>query len=550
MCLSSVGHDAVLPLRAEAALGFVAHEGLPDLSAGGLGENDSVDEAALGGYVGGGEGFAVFLYLPAPGGGAVVGGLDLTAEDDVGGSFRSHDGDLGLGPRENNVGSEGLAAHAEVRSSVGLADDYGDEGNGGFAVGVEHLGAVADDASEFLLGAGEVPGDVDEGDDGDVEGVAVADETAGLVGGVDVEAAGKVVGLVGYDAYNAAAHPAVAGEDVPGPEFLDFKEVSVVKNTAENVPHVVSLVGVGGNDVPEFHVLTERVVGCFLDGRSLEVVEGEVPEEFPDLGEAFVLGPGSEVGVAALGVVGHGAAEFFTGDFFAGDGLDDRGAGDVHDAGALHHEDVVGERRAVDGSSGGGAGDDRELGDDSAADGVAVEDVSVSVERVDCLLDTGSAAVVDAHHGASGGQGEVHDLADLGGVHLSERTAEYGEVLAVDVDFPPLYKTPAGDDTVGVVLGLLESEVGAPVTDEFVQLHKGAGVHKLLYALTGSPLSLRLLLLDRLRAASRLRFLPLLVKLLTELVYAAVCHVLYLPPFLLFAFLAVTEYLLQNLSGN
>ena len=550
MCLSSVGHDAVLPLRAEAALGLVAHKGLPDLPSGGLGEYDTVHEAPLGGDVGGGEGFAVFLDLPAPGGGAVLGGLDLTAEDDVGGSFGSHDGDLGLGPREDDVGSEGLAAHAEVRPSVGLADDHGDEGNGGFAVGVEHLGAVADDAPEFLLGAGEVSGNVDEGDDGDVEGVTVADEAAGLVGGVDVKTAGKVVGLVGYDAHNAASHPAVPGEDVPGPELLDFEEVSVVKDAPEDVTHVVSLVGVGGDDGTELQVLAEGVVAALLHGRSLKVVEGKVPEEPADLGEAFVLGLRGEVGVAAFGVVGHGPAELLAADLFPGDGLDDRRTGDVHDARALYHEDVVGERGTVHGPPGGGTGDDGELGNDSAADGVAVEDGAVSVEGVDGLLDPRSAAVVDAHYGTSGGQGEVHDLADLGGVHLAERSPENGEVLAVDVDLPALNKTPAGDHSVGVVLRLLESEVGAPVTDKFVQLHKGPRVQKLLYTLTGRPLTLRLLLLDRLRAASRLRFLPLLVKLLTELVYAAVCHVLYLPPFLLFAFLAVTEYLLQNLSGN
>lgn len=81
------------------------------------------------------------------------------------------------------------AAHREVGAAVGLPQDEGDLGHGGLAVGVEHLGAVADDAAVLLVGAGQEAGHVDDGEQRQAERVAGADEPRGLVGGVDVETA-------------------------------------------------------------------------------------------------------------------------------------------------------------------------------------------------------------------------------------------------------------------------------------------------------------------------------------------------------------------------
>lgn len=48
---------------------------------------------------------------------------------------------------------------------------------------------MADDAAVLLGSSGQEAGDVLEGDDGDVEGVAEPDEASALDGGVDVKAA-------------------------------------------------------------------------------------------------------------------------------------------------------------------------------------------------------------------------------------------------------------------------------------------------------------------------------------------------------------------------
>src|SRR5206468_3585231 len=137
-------------------------------------------------------------------------------------------GDLGGGPGEVDVGAEVLGAHDAVGSAVGLAGDDGELGDRRLGEGVEQFGAVADDAAVLLLDAGHEAGDVLEGDEGDVEGVAEADEARALDAGVDVEDSGEEGGLVPYDADGPACHAGEAYDDVAGVVLVDLEEVAVV----------------------------------------------------------------------------------------------------------------------------------------------------------------------------------------------------------------------------------------------------------------------------------------------------------------------------------
>ena len=79
--------------------------------------------------------------------------------------------------------------------------------------------------------------------------------------------------------------------------------------------------------------------------RVLQVVGREKAQELFDLLDAVGVGLAGELGHAALGVVGHGAAQVLKADLLAGDALDDVRAGDEHVRGVLHHEDEVGHGR-------------------------------------------------------------------------------------------------------------------------------------------------------------------------------------------------------------
>ena len=73
-----------------------------------------------------------------------------------------------------------LDTHHDVRAAERLAQHDGDHRHLRVGVGVDHLGAAADDAGVLLVGAGLVAGGVHEGDDGQVERVAQAHEPGDL----------------------------------------------------------------------------------------------------------------------------------------------------------------------------------------------------------------------------------------------------------------------------------------------------------------------------------------------------------------------------------
>src|SRR5699024_8670936 len=108
-------------------------------------------------------------------------GLEPAPVDDVRRTLGAHDRDLGARPGEVDIGPELLRAHYAVGPAVGLAGDERDQGDGGLTIGVDELGSTADDAAVLLIGAGQEPGHVDEGEDRDVEGIAEADEPGRLL---------------------------------------------------------------------------------------------------------------------------------------------------------------------------------------------------------------------------------------------------------------------------------------------------------------------------------------------------------------------------------
>jgi hypothetical protein len=84
---------------------------------------------------------------------------------------------------------------------------------------------VADDAAVLLRDAGQEAGDVDEGEQRDVEGVAEPDEASALSEALMSRTPAMLVGLVGDDADRAPNDPAEADDDVHGVAGLDLQEV-------------------------------------------------------------------------------------------------------------------------------------------------------------------------------------------------------------------------------------------------------------------------------------------------------------------------------------
>ena len=170
---------------------------------------------------------------------------------------------------------------------------------------------------------------------------------------------------------------------------------------------------------------------------------------------------------------------------------------------AARHGHEIGQGRAVDRPARAGAQHQADLRHHARVQDVPEEDVGVAGQGVDALLDAGPARVVDADHGRAHARGQVHDLADLLGEGLGQAAAENGEVLAEDEDQAPVDGTVARHHAVAEGLLLLQAEVGAAVGHEGVELLEAALVEQPVDAFPGGVLTLVVLLLDALLAASQ-----------------------------------------------
>jgi hypothetical protein len=144
----------------------------------------------------------------------------------------------------------------------------------------------------------------------------------------------------------------------------------------------------------------------------------------------------------------HRPTEILRVDLFVGDGLHDVRPGHEHVARPFDHHREIRDRRRVHRAAGAGPHHDGDLRDDPGRKDVAQEDVRVPAERHDAFLDARTAGIVQADERCADLHREIHDLADLSGVRLGQRTAEDREVLAEDEHGPGVDRAVAGDDAV------------------------------------------------------------------------------------------------------
>ena len=195
---------------------------------------------------------------------------------------------------------------------------------------------------------------------------------------------------------------------------------------------------------------------------------------------------GDEVDVAGDLGVGVGGGELVERGGLAGGGLDDVRAADEHVGVLPRHDDEIGERGRVGGTTGAGAGDDGDLRDDAGGEHVAEEDLAVAGKRLDAFLDAGSAGVVDADDGHAGLDGEVQQVADFLGVDGADRAAADGEVLGEGGDRAAIDIAGGADDAVTGHLAFFEAEVDARVVGVHAELDEIAAIEECGEAFAGA----------------------------------------------------------------
>ncbi|VTR67869.1 hypothetical protein DESC_640023 [Desulfosarcina cetonica] len=335
--------------------------------------------------------FAVMLHFLVQQAVRIGSGGNFLAVDHLRRPPRSQNGDFRGGPGVVDVTVDVLGVHHQVGAAIGLAHDHGDARYAGLGKGVEQFGAMTDNAAMFLIRPGHEAGHVHQADQRDVEGIAKAHETRGLEGGMVVQHPGQHGRLIGHQADGLPPQASEPADDVAGEIGLHRQKLGAVEDAGDQHVHVVALVGVRRYEVVQGGIGALGRIVQVEKGGLLPVVGRQVVDQLANAAQAENVIGVDEMGHAAFFRVDTGPAQVFGADIRMDDGFNHVGAGDEHIGGAVHHEDEIGDRRAVHRAAGAGPHDAGDLGDNAAGVDVAVENFAIGRQGVHPLLDTGAA---------------------------------------------------------------------------------------------------------------------------------------------------------------
>ena len=383
---------------------------------------------------------------------------------------------------------------------------------------------MQDDSVVLLTRTGQEAGDIHEGDDRNIEGVAEAHEAGTLTRSVAVENTCQLLGLVGNDTHTFTVETGKTYDDVLGKVRLHLEELTAVHDAGDDLVHVIRHVGVVGDNLIEVVILAVDGV-CALHARGLlQIVLGDVAKQLLKHSHSLLLRLGGEMGHTALGGVYAGATQFLLSHHLAQDGLHHGGASEEHIRSAFHHQREVGESGAIDGATGTGTEDTANLRNHTAGHDVTLEDFRVTGQSVDALLNASATRVIQTDDGSTHLHGVVHHLANLLSHRLAERAGIDCEVLSEDIDQATVYRTVTSHYAVAHVLLLLHAEVVAAMCYEHVHFLEAAFVEQHGNALASGVLATFVLLLNGLLAATHAGFGAELNQLLDSFCLLAHCN--------------------------
>ena len=142
------------------------------------------------------------------------------------------------------------------------------------------------------------------------------------------------------------------------------------------------------------------------------------------------------------------------------------------------------------------------------------------------LLDPGAAGIDQPDDRGADLDRQIHHMADLAGMRLSERAPHDREILRIEVDLPAADLSRADDHPVAVKLLLVHPELGRLVGDEHLDLHEAPRIHQRIDPLPGAQLAAFVLLVDLFLTApeARKRFLCLQLFILLFQGSSSLCY--------------------------
>ena len=172
------------------------------------------------------------------------------------------------------------------------------------------------------------------------------------------------------------------------------------------------------------------------------------------------------------------------------------GSRDEHVAGIFHHEDEIGQRRAVHRPARAGSHDHADLWDDAACQRVAQEDVGIAAQTDHTLLNPRAAAVVQADHWSASFHRHFHHFDDLLGVDFAQTATHDREILREHVHQPPVDRPPACHHTIAENFLPIQPEIARAVCDKRIKFAEAARIEQNVQPFTGGVASGVVLALD------------------------------------------------------
>ena len=284
--------------------------------------------------------------------------LDLDLHQRAGGRGAAHHRVACRGPGKGKARIVGLAAHGVVTGAKGAAKDHRNFRHHGIGHRIHHLGAGADNAAPFRVGAHHESVDVVQKNQGNQILVAVHDEARRFLSRLGINHSAKLYPpfalvrdgllmrlLVGHNPHREAADARVTAEQRFAVIRFVFVEAAAVHQARQNLFHVVRACGIGFVDPINLLSRIERRLGFLaIKGRGAPI--SQLFHQRADAYQAtFIVGLAVVHRAADLRM--HlGAAQIFGRYFLSYRRLHQRRSRQKKSA-ALSHQYVVAHQRQV-----------------------------------------------------------------------------------------------------------------------------------------------------------------------------------------------------------
>ena len=172
---------------------------------------------------------------------------------------------------------------------------------------------------------------------------------------------------------------------------MHFKKRCLVHDTLNHVSHVVRFIGIWRNDIVKCFCFGS--VGFFgrQAGYFFFAVLRDVAHQLADFVQTNRIVRHLEMRHPGFGVVGSRASQFLGGYFFVSNGLHHIRSRHKHVAGIFDHKNEIGECRTVHRSARTRPHNGRNLGNNARSHRIAPENLGISTQRGNSLLNAGSA---------------------------------------------------------------------------------------------------------------------------------------------------------------